>query len=122
MIVSRWIEELLKNDPQLEETAVNLLGSITTYLTDWVKTSVMPQINEILTNITGGILNFLLGILNFVIGIVISIYFMYHKETFRAQGKKVLYSLFKPKKRKQNHERDDVCTQNLWKFHCRQAD
>ena len=97
MIVSRWIEELLKNDPQLEETAVNLLGSITTYLTDWVKTSVMPQINEILTNITGGILNFLLGILNFVIGIVISIYFMYHKETFRAQGKKVLYSLFKPK-------------------------
>lgn len=97
MIVSRWIEELLKNDPQLEETAVNLLGSITTYLTDWVKTSVMPQINEILTNITGGILHFLLGILNFVIGIVISIYFMYHKETFRAQGKKVLYSLFKPK-------------------------
>lgn len=93
----RWAENLLKNNPQLEDYAISIINSISVYLKTWLETDLLPQFNNIVASITEGVFIFLRGILNVLIGIVISFYLMVNKDVFLAQCKKVLYSIFKVK-------------------------
>lgn len=73
---AEMVEELLPSVDQLVNYVVNFLsGSI-------------PEVFNVTSQITAGILNAL-------IGLIVSIYFLYSKEIFFAQAKKVLYALFK---------------------------
>jgi predicted PurR-regulated permease PerM len=57
---------------------------------------IIQRADLIIANITGGIYNVVRGVIDVVIGLVVSFYLLYHKETFGAQGKKIIYSLFRP--------------------------
>ncbi len=65
---------------------------------NWFRTDFMTDINQIMTNLTEGILGFLNEIFDFLVGIIVSIYVMYGRETFARQAKKIVYALFPPKK------------------------
>ena len=93
----KWAENLLKNNPQLEDYAISIINSISVYLKNWLETDLLPQFNNIIASITEGVFIFLRGILNVLIGIVISFYLMINKDVFLAQCKKLLYSVFKVK-------------------------
>ena len=92
-----WAENLFKNNPQYESYAVTIINSISSFVRDWIEKSVLPQLNSVITSITGGIIGFLRGILNVLMGIIMSLYLMTNKDTFLGQCKKLLYSIFKPK-------------------------
>lgn len=92
-----WAQKFLNDNPDLEATVTNLVGNVSEYLKNWLQTSVLPRTQEFVTNITGGVISAAREILNIIIGIIISVYVMYHKETFGAQSKKLLYSVFKAK-------------------------
>jgi len=98
-IAVTYVESLLENlhNPEFEEAAVDYLNQIIEYFTDWLQTSLMPQVNEIITNVSTGVISVLATFLNALIGTVISIYIMYNREVFAAQAKKVLHSILKPK-------------------------
>lgn len=51
-------------------------------------------LNDIMANVSDGIFGTLRFLYNLVIGYIISIYVLYDKEKFKAQTKKLLYSLF----------------------------
>ena len=92
-----WAERLLKNNPEIEGYAITVINSVSQFLTNWLQTSLLPQLNTIISSITEGVFIFIRGLLNVLIGIVISVYLMANKEVFLAQGKKLLYSIFKVK-------------------------
>ena len=91
-----WINRLPAGNKEIEAMIADTIGSISEFLTNWINQSVLPQMDNILASVTGGIINAVKAVANVVMGVVASFYIMYHKELFRAQAKRCLYSLFKP--------------------------
>lgn len=63
------------------------------------------MLNDIVTYLGNGIFSFLLFLYNLIIGYIISIYALFDKEKFKAQIKKVLYTIF-------SQERIDIIMEN----------
>lgn len=62
----------------------------------WMKTDLLDRTNEIMSNLTVGVLNILSEIFNILIGVIVSIYILFSKELFVRQSKKGVYALFSP--------------------------
>ena len=93
----RWIEETLKNYPDIENFIVSLIGNISEALMNWIKNSLMPQMSDTISFVSTSLLSVVTGVANILIGIIISCYINYNKEKFGAQIKKILYSVLSDK-------------------------
>ena len=62
-------------------------------LMDWLRTDLMAKANELMSNLTVGVLNIVSEIFNAVIGLIVSIYILFSKETFVRQSKKCVYAV-----------------------------
>jgi len=65
----------------------------TDMLLDWLRTDLMAQANELMSNLTVGVLNILSELFNAIIGLIVSVYILFSKETFVRQSKKCVYAL-----------------------------
>ena len=92
-----WVQELVDNNSELRSLIVN--EEITDNLNQWFNSFLMPTIQKVLNGITTGILlsisNVVNLVKNIVIGIIVAIYVLNSKDTFVAQGKKIVYSAMK---------------------------
>jgi predicted PurR-regulated permease PerM len=69
-----------------------------TSLQKWLKTDLLGRSNEIVANLTSGVISVIKGFSNVLIGMIISIYMLFSKEHFSNQSKKIVYALFKPER------------------------
>ena len=88
------ITNLLKDYPEIASYATSKLDEIETSVMSFFKAYLMPGINNLLGSITMGVINAVTFMFNFVIGLIVCVYLLNSKETFAAQAKKVIYSLF----------------------------
>lgn len=91
------IDKLLNDNPVIEKYAEQIFGNLTDALTVWVKDTVLPSMEGVVTNITSGVYYVLKTVYNVVVGIIVSIYVLYNKEAFSAHSKKLLYCVFNTK-------------------------
>ena len=96
-IVVDWADGFLKGHETIEPVVLKWLSTSSEYLMNWIETGVLPRITTLITGITGGVISIIKAGINILMGAVISIYLMYNKELFAAQGKKIIYGIFKPK-------------------------
>lgn len=89
-----WATGLMENNPELESIATELFTKYSERLTDFLNTSVLPRVNDLIISLSTGLIGFLKGMWNFVIGFIISIYILGSKETFAGQAKKIAYAFF----------------------------
>ena len=89
-----WILDLVKDNEALKLTLTEQFVNLNSMMTEWAKTSLLPQINSILSSITTGVLGVLTVIKNIFIGLIISVYVLATKERFFAQAKKLTYVIF----------------------------
>lgn len=94
--VQNWALALLKDNPDLEEIISSALKNVSEDLQNWITNVVMPYINTIVVQISLGVVDVIVVLKNLIIGFIVSIYILISKELFAAQGKKLLYSIFKP--------------------------
>ncbi|MCM1054628.1 MAG: AI-2E family transporter [Bacteroides sp.] len=92
-----WINEQLANYPDAQKWINTNIGQATSYITEWLKDTIMPQMSNILTSFSSGLFTVVQVFTNVFFGIVIAIYFLNSKELFAAQLKKVLYSFTSPR-------------------------
>ncbi len=95
---SKAIDNLLHDFPEIEMYATKVFGNITETLTKWATNTLLPSMENIVTNITTGVFSVVKAVYNIVIGMIVSIYILYNKEPFIAHYRKALYCLFKPEK------------------------
>jgi len=88
-----WIDKMLSNNPQIEKYATQLFGNLNTTLTNWAQKTLLPGIENVITNITTGVYYALKALYNVIIGLIASIYILYNHESFRAHMLKLLYSV-----------------------------
>ena len=92
--VSVWLDGLLKDYPELNSYAGDILGSFNTNVGNWLETRLLPQLGNLITSLTSGVYGVAKSIYNLVIGIVVSIYLLGDKENHLATVKRLSYSLF----------------------------
>ena len=95
---SKAIDNLLHDFPEIEMYATKVFGNITETLTKWATNTLLPSMENIVTNITTGVFSVVKAVYNIAIGMIVSIYILYNKEPFIAHYRKTLYCLFKPEK------------------------
>jgi predicted PurR-regulated permease PerM len=89
-----WAGRLLSNYPQLNDTVVSLVGNMSDSLVEWIKTTILPQMTNLVTNITSGVYYFIRGVYYVVIGVIVSVYILFNKEKVGTGAKKLIYSIF----------------------------
>lgn len=95
--LSNDAEELVDNNKFLSQYADQLIQEGTVYLENWLKTSLLPQSKELLSEVTIGIFAFAKGIINFLIGLIVCIYVLMEKDHFIGISKKMVYGFFSAK-------------------------
>ena len=96
---SDWISSLDQGDTSHEAvtTVQQVVNTLTTQLEDFLKTSLLPSMNSLVSNVTSsffGLFNFLK---DFGLGIIVSAYLLGGWEKFGNQAKLIVYSIL-PKK------------------------
>ena len=90
--LTTWIQTVLIDYPEIESYLLSALGTLNTQLIEWLQTTILPELGNLVTNVTAGVYYVLMGVYNLLIGIIVSIYVLGNLETFRANAKRMLYS------------------------------
>ena len=94
--LSNWLNNLMEDNQELKNFVLpqvtKFFSSLETWLAD--SSTLLEKSGEVLKTVSLSILSFLKVAWNFIIGFIISIYVLASKETFSAQGKKIIYAIF----------------------------
>lgn len=92
--VVNWIDKMLSDYPQVEQAISSVFGNVSNGVFDWLKSTLMPKLSGIISNVTSGVYIIVKGVYNILIGIIVSVYVLFNKETFGAHAKKIIYCIF----------------------------
>ncbi|MCF2555116.1 AI-2E family transporter [Faecalicatena contorta] len=59
---------------------------------NWLRTDLLDMTNQIMANLTEGVITFVNEVFNILIGLIVSIYILFSKELFGQQSKKMVYA------------------------------
>ncbi|MGN1146835.1 MAG: AI-2E family transporter [Lachnospiraceae bacterium] len=94
--LSAWLNKLLEDNQDLKNFVIPQVNRLSLDLEKWLTdtATLIAKSGEVLKTVSLSILSFLKVAWNFIIGFIISIYVLASKETFSAQGKKMIYAIF----------------------------
>ncbi|MDE6065035.1 MAG: AI-2E family transporter, partial [Lachnospiraceae bacterium] len=94
--LSTWLNNLMEDNQELKNYVMPQVTKLFSSLEDWLDdtANLLEKSGEVLKTVSLSILSFLKVAWNFIIGFIISIYVLASKETFSAQGKKMIYAIF----------------------------
>ena len=93
--ISHMVDHLFEGNEVIQNYIMQLSDAGTESLSGWLKESILPYMNMILTGLSDSMINVAGIFMNLFIGLVVAIYLLYGRRKFRKQGKLLLYSLFK---------------------------
>jgi predicted PurR-regulated permease PerM len=90
-----WVNNLLSGVPDIQVTVSDFLSDFTTNIINLIRDFIVPRMSDVVGSVSNGIFNTLSAVLNIAIGLIICVYLLYGKDLFAAQGKKILFGVFK---------------------------
>jgi len=91
--VYRWASQMLHDNPDISGQVTAAIQNYYSQLVGWVYNTLIPQAQQALAILTGGIVSVVVFLKNFLVGVIVSIYLLARKESFAASARKLLYSL-----------------------------
>lgn len=88
-----WARKWLDDYPEVQRQFLQFVSSAEDELTQWAKNTLLPQMQDIVTSVSVGVVTVVKAVATLFIAVVVSIYLMFGREKFSAQGKKLLYGL-----------------------------
>ena len=92
--LTAWVEQMFQDFPELENYLSNALTDVNTNVFDWVRSTLLPGLGSVVSNVTAGVAYVVKGVYNLIIGIIVSVYIMGNFEGFSAGARRLGYSLF----------------------------
>lgn len=111
--VQGWLQEFLKSNPDVQAVLMPIYDSMAASLQDWLQSDLMPNLESVnstlnwlqtqfwpsFSSVASGVSSLLLAVLYFLkdslIAVIVSVYVLARKDTFAAQSKKIVYSVFR---------------------------
>jgi len=108
-----WLTEFLKNNPDVQAVLLPIYDSLAVSLQEWLQTELMPNLESVnstlnwlqtnfwpsFSSVASGVSSLVLAVLYFLkdalIAVIVSVYLLVRKDTFAAQSKKIVYSIFR---------------------------
>ncbi len=94
--LTEWASKFLTDYPELRSYVTDLLGDMNEDIMGWLQTTVLPRLGSLLSNVSTGVRYVVTAVYNLVIGIIVSVYLLSDLDTYKANSKRVLYSLLTP--------------------------
>lgn len=108
-----WLQDFLQNNPEVQAWVLPIYDSAAVSVQNWLQTDLMPNLESVnstlnwietqfwpsFSSVASGVSSFLLAVLYFLkdalIAVIVSVYLLARKDTFAAQSKKIVYSIFR---------------------------
>lgn len=97
-VVNDWLNSFTEKGWELDSQTLDMVNKASQQLQEYLTNNLLPQIQDMLMNISTGVFNVLSFVTDFLIGAIVSIYVLADKERFVAKSKMIVYALF-PQKR-----------------------
>ena len=92
-----WLTRFFADNDTVYHFLNDAYDTLRDTFTSWLRTSVMPSIRQIVSGVGISVLNVLVVLKNVLIGVIAAVYFLSTRKKFAAQGKLLLYSIFRPR-------------------------
>lgn len=92
--LSKWVEQTLHDFPELEAYISDALTDVNTNVFDWVRSTLLPGLGSVVSNVTNGVAVAVKAVYNLIIGIIVSVYILSDLERYTAGARRLGYSLF----------------------------
>ena len=95
----RWFNHLqfVADNQTLMEYVNKAYAAISVDLDSWIKNTLMPSMQNIISGVGIGVLSVVTVFKNLIIGIIVAVYLLAARRKFVRQARLILYSLFKPR-------------------------
>lgn len=90
--VESWFVQHFSENESWNPSFLDLMNRASEFLENWLRNDLLPQLQNVVKNLSLGVFGILKVLYNFVIGLIISIYILVGKESFAARLKRMLYS------------------------------
>ena len=88
-----WLVQFLNDNPEMAQTVQRATDSAINWLQNWIKTELIPNLNNIVSGVSSGVLGVVNVLKNLVIGIIVTVYLLASRKKFASQAKKAVYGL-----------------------------
>ena len=100
------IAALFAGDQGSSQAVVEVYNQLSMYIEEWVSTRLTPNLDKIISNVSSGLWSgvvvnvstklwsMVIILKDALIGIIVMVYLLNIKQTFEAQGKKIIYGVF----------------------------
>lgn len=106
-----WLLGFLENNPDVQAVLLPIYSSLASSLQEWLQSDLLPNLESVSSTlnwlqttflpVASGVSTLVLEGLYFLkdvlIAVIVSVYLLVRKDTFAAQSKKVVYSIFRTK-------------------------
>lgn len=89
--LSVWIQTVFANNPEVEQTILDLYNQGVDKLIAWSTTDLVPNIEKVITGVFTGVVSVVSLIMNVLIGVIVMVYLLNIKDRLCAQAKKSIY-------------------------------
>lgn len=93
-VVEEWLNTIMENGWELDADIITMLNRYSAMAEDYLTNNLLPQMQEMMRNITSGVFDVLNFLFDFIIGAIVSMYILVDKEVFIAKSKMIVYALF----------------------------
>ena len=112
-VVQGWLQTFFEDNPEIQAAVMSVYNSAAASLEQWlnadilpnlesvsttfqwVRTTIWPNFTGVMAGVSGVLLGFLVLVKDLLIAVIVSVYLLARKDTFAAQSKKIVYSLFR---------------------------
>lgn len=95
--VESWMNTIIEKGWNMDTKMIDMLNEYSMEAQEYLSTTILPQMQQMLRNISAGVFDVLIFLKNFVIGAIVSLYVLADKEIFVARSKMVVYAIFPAK-------------------------
>ena len=88
-----WLKDILNKNPNLEKLIIGNYLDISERLSDIATTTVLPNVNTYIKNLSSGVINALGVVVNIIIGLMVMMYLLNMKTTLASQAKNIVYAV-----------------------------
>ena len=91
--LENWLKDILNKNPDLEKLVIGNYQDISERISDIATTTVLPNVNTYIKNLSSGVMNALGVVVNIIIGLMVMMYLLNMKTTLSSQAKKIVYAV-----------------------------
>lgn len=93
-VIENWLNSFVERGWNMNEETIDMVNQYSARVQEYLTTNILPQMQNMMRNISAGVFDVLIFLKNFLIGAIVSLYVLADKEKLVAKSKMFMYAVF----------------------------